>query len=109
MTETYDITITQGTTFSLPITIRDKGCKTGKDLSNATITGTIISGSPQVQFTTVPIDLSNGTFELKLTSSQTSALSLTNNVGKYQVKINYTGSPEDIDLVLRGRVVVLPE
>lgn len=106
---TYDITIYAGSTFTLPITIRNKACKTGIDLTDAIITANIHSGSPQPQFSIVNNDISNGSFIVKMFSAETSALSLTNNTSKYSVKIQYSGSPEDIDIVLTGRITLIED
>jgi len=109
----YDITIYQGASFSLPITISEKtttGCKgSGKDLSAATISASIYSGSPNVTFSLKDQTLASGMFTIFLTAAQTTAMALTNNTGKYRVKINYGGSPEVIDIVLTGRVTLVEE
>jgi len=107
---TYNITIKKGTTFKLPLVLRQKGCEVAEDLSGAIITGVITnSGSPatQTSFSVVEDDLASGSFTLRLTAGVTSGLNLDNDTGTYSIKVNYTGSPEDIDEILSGRVFVV--
>ena len=101
----HSIKIYKGTTFVLPLTLKD-GCS-GVDLSEATITGKILGGSPQYEFTYRDIDSVNGRFEMRLNSSFTANMSLPNNVGTYQIKIDYNGSPEQQDIMLEGSVIVV--
>lgn len=102
-----DITIEKGSTFTLPIILREKGCQTGIDLSSATISGYVYPciGSPsQYNFSIVSVDLINGKFNIVLSNTDTSNLNLTNNVGKYIIKIDYGST---VDYILKGNVYLI--
>lgn len=117
---TYNITIRQGATFSLPLTIRQTtgSPRPGVDLSQATITARVYKQQPdpkiedlniQGTFVTTPSgspELSEGQFTITLSSTQTESLDLEDNVGWWDVEINYGGSPPVIDIAVEGRVTL---
>lgn len=105
MATVQNITIDQGTTFSLSITLtNDDG--TAKDLSNYTVAAQMRKSyytSTYTDFTTAKVDLT-GEVTISLTASQTSALK----AGRYVYDLEIDGNSETLR-ILEGIVTVTPE
>lgn len=105
MATVQNITIDQGTTFSLTITLtNDDG--TAKDLSSYTASAQMRKSyytSTYTAFTTAKVDLS-GELTISLTATQTSAIK----AGRYVYDIEIVSSAETLR-ILEGIVTVTPE
>lgn len=105
MATVQNITIDQGTTFSLTITLtNDDG--TAKDLSSYTVSAQMRKSyytSTYTDFTTAKVDLT-GELTISLTAAQTSDIK----AGRYVYDIEITSSSETLR-ILEGIVTVTPE
>jgi hypothetical protein len=105
MATVQNITIDQGTTFSLTITLtNDDG--TAKDLSSYTVSAQMRKSyytSTYTAFTTAKVDLT-GELTISLTAAQTSDIK----AGRYVYDIEITSSAETLR-ILEGIVTVTPE
>lgn len=103
----YSITIEQGASFSLPITVQNSSGSV-IDLTGATPRGQLRlnHGSPRALATfAVTGSMSLGTFTCSLTPEQTASLPAGSAV--YDVEIAYTSS--SVDRLLEGSVTISPE
>ena len=105
MATVQNITIDQGTTFSLTITLtNDDG--TAKDLSSYTVSAQMRKSyytSTYTAFTTAKVDLT-GELTISLTAAQTSDIK----AGRYVYDIEIASSSETLR-ILEGIVTVTPE
>jgi len=105
MATVQNITIDQGTTFSLTLTLtNDDG--TAKDLSDYTVSSQLRKSyytSTYTAFTTATVD-STGELTISLTAAQTSNIK----AGRYVYDIEISSSAETLR-VLEGIVTVTPE
>lgn len=105
MATVQNITIDQGTTFSLTITLtNDDG--TAKDLSSYTVSAQMRKSyytSTYTAFTTAKVDLT-GELTISLTAAQTSDIK----AGRYVYDIEIASSAETLR-ILEGIVTVTPE
>ena len=105
MATVQNITIDQGTTFSLTITLtNDDG--TAKDLSSYTVSAQMRKSyytSTYTAFTTAKVDLT-GELTISLTAAQTSNIK----AGRYVYDIEIESSAETLR-ILEGIVTVTPE
>lgn len=105
MATVQNITIDQGTTYSLTITLtNDDG--TAKDLSSYTVSAQMRKSyytSTYTAFTTTKVDLT-GEITISLTAAQTSGVK----AGRYVYDIEITSSEETLR-ILEGIVTVTPE
>ena len=105
MATVQNITIAQGTTFSLTITLtNDDG--TAKDLSSYTVSAQMRKSyytSTYTAFTTAKVDLT-GELTISLTAAQTSDIK----AGRYVYDIEIASSSETLR-ILEGIVTVTPE
>lgn len=105
MATVQNITIDQGTTFSLSITLtNDDG--TAKDLSSYTVSAHMRKSyytNTYTAFTTAKVDLT-GELTISLTAAQTTAIK----AGRYVYDIEITSSAETLR-ILEGIVTVTPE
>lgn len=111
---TYDITLTQGDTFSLPITMADdQDPPQAIDLTSTTITADIKqnpkSAGALESFTVTKTNAAQGEFTLSLSAAETAAFPVTkddsSNILYYDVE--YTYSPTNIQTEFGGTITVL--
>lgn len=113
---TYDITIEQGTTFALYLTIKNSD-GSPKDLTGYTIAGKIrqsaLSASVVQTFTCAVTDASAGQVTVSLTAVQTAALPTSggayDELTTYVYDIETTSGSSVVERLLQGRVFVSPE
>lgn len=113
---TYDIELTQGDTFSLPITLTDNATPAvAINLTSTTITSDIKqnvkSTGALVSFTVTKTNASAGQFTLSLTAAQTAALAVTkedgSNILYYDCEFEY--SPTNTQTEFGGTITVLQQ
>lgn len=113
---TYDFTITQGDTFSLPVTITDNAdTPVAINLTSATITADIKqnvkSTGALVSFTVTMTNAAAGQFTLSLTAANTLALPVTkedgSNVLYYDVEFSYSST--NIQTEFGGQITILEQ
>lgn len=107
MATVQNITIDQGTTFSLDINLTNDDAS-AKDLSNYTVASQMrksYEASTKIDFTCVQVNAS-GKVTISLTAAQTAAVK----AGRYVYDVEITGtSPVETLRVLEGLVTVTPE
>ena len=106
------IIATQGDSFKRSITIRDDATGLGRDLTGVIITGGVRADVDKtvnlLNFSVVNRDDANGTFDIRLNSTEMASLAVDGHSDSYyfDLKVNAGGSPPNIETKLYGTFLV---
>ena len=109
MSATHHITINQGSTFKLPVTLRAKDTQIGIDLSTAVIRAQIRQNygdaSPVATFLVEDVDLANGKFLIRLNPDVTSDLAFIDDLALWDLEVEYSLTEKVTYLEGRARLI----